>query len=95
MTMIVARVDNKLLVVLEPGNIAKMQAGKPVHLELKDYFLEVSIDVSIAYTPDMAWIMAEMKKGRPLLAVLEESLLRPERIIRPYHEAEKLKNVKL
>jgi hypothetical protein len=93
--MIVAKVDNKLIVVLEPGNIAKMQTGKPVHLDLKDYFPELSIGVLVAYTPDILWVMTEMKKGRSMLEVLEESLLRPERFNRPSQSTEYHKGMKL
>jgi hypothetical protein len=72
------------LIILEPGNIEAIQAGR----------LAVTNDhsVSVAYAPDHVWLQQEMlkiggDKLRPedMTRLLKEGLERPPVTDRPYH----------
>jgi hypothetical protein len=93
--MIVARADDSLLVILEPGNLDLIQIGKPVVIPLSHQVPELpSLKLSIAYTPDIVWIRDRLREGMPLPQAIESSLTRPEVHSRPSHPPEIFERVK-
>lgn len=88
--MLTARTGNRLLIVLEPGNIDQLQIGKPIAIKLPEGVTEIGI----AYTPDIVWVRNEVKRGESLITTLEKSLGRDEVHLRPHHEPESLQNIK-
>jgi hypothetical protein len=84
-----------ILLVLEPGNIEKLKQGEPIHKFLNEFLpnLGKSIEIVIAYTPDIEWV-AEQSEADPsrLPELLLESLTRPE-IVRTGPSTEDMKQV--
>jgi hypothetical protein len=94
--VIAARIDNKLLIVIEPGNIEKLKIGKPLIVPLNKFMPELpAVDLAIAYTPDIVWIAEQIKSGVSLLDALGQGLGRVEVFLRDAHDPENLENVKL
>lgn len=86
-----------ILLVLEPGNIEKLKRGEPIHKFLAEFMPELKTDVELvfAYTPDAVWVAEQLGKGRNagrLAEILEESLSRPEVVVRD-KTAEEMKKV--
>lgn len=84
-----------LLVILEPGNIAKLEAGQPIIKKLSDFLPGVNTDIVFAYTPDILFVTQKIREGCEVSEVLEESLTRPKIFTRNYHEAEDLSKAEL
>lgn len=97
--MIAARIDGEgktaILLVLEPGNIAKLEAGQPIYKFLNEFMpgLEERIELCFAYTPDAAWVTEQVLGGKDLLKTIEESMTRTPVFVRP-NEAEDMKKVR-
>jgi len=76
--MIVARMNNKILFILEPGNLAKLELGQPIVKKIKQFIpeLEREIEIAIGYSPDIQYVADEMNKGVSFEKALESSLER-------------------
>ena len=83
-----------ILIVLEPGNVASLQVGKPIGKNLSEFVDGMKGTITIAFTPDADWVREQIKGGARLLDTLEASLTRKEVYERPYHSPERLKNVR-
>lgn len=89
--MIKARVDDDILIVLEPGNIDMLEIGKPIFIPIP-----AGVDkVLIAYTPDVDWVMSQVRQGKSFSETLENSLTRPEVHTHATREPQELKDVKI
>lgn len=90
--MIVLKLDKALMLILEPGNIDKLQLGDPIIKDLKQFIPELSSDLKLimAWTPDCEWLAAQIKAGANLVDALKKSLTRDEVHVRPYKAAEDL-----
>ncbi len=70
------------IIVLEPGNIRKMKAGKPIDLNLEE--LGRPKRLFIDFTPDIEWLADKLKEVWPNLEagdlgkLIEASRTRPE-----------------
>lgn len=84
-----------LLIILEPGNIALLQAGRPIHRPLSDFLPTLGGTVSIAFTPDVPFVQREVEKGVPLMEAVEKSLTRKEVFERPKHAIKHYPNVEI
>jgi len=93
--MIFIRIGPTRIAVLEPANIVDLKAGEVIY--------SVDKSVVIAYTPDVLFMEQELKKIVDVDSTLspadfdkvhKASMLRPERIQRPYHETKNLKDGK-
>src|SRR5436305_13125931 len=76
-----------ILLVLEPGNIAKLKRGEPIHKFLQEFLpeLKTSVELVFAYTPDVVWVAEQLGKDRNagrLAEILAEPLSRPEVLVR-------------
>jgi hypothetical protein len=79
-----------LLILLEPGNVAKLQLGEPIVKDLKEFLPDFPpLEIVIGYCPDVQFVSAQVKAGMPFAEALQKSLDRPEVYVRP-HEAEYL-----
>jgi hypothetical protein len=54
-----------LMVILEPGNIANLQEGMPIGVNISP--LHAITKVAIAYTPDIEWLVQELQAGGPFV----------------------------
>lgn len=97
--MIAARLGTKdgadaILLVLEPGNIEKLKRGEPVHKFLNEFMpeLKTRVELIFAYSPDVPWVAEQVRAGGDLAEMLQESLSRPEVLIRD-RTAEEMKKV--
>lgn len=88
-----------ILLVLEPGNIERLQQGKPIHKWLNEFIPELPTQVELlfAYSPDVPWVAEQMKNAghddaEKLAEIIEESLTRKPVVIRD-RTAEELKRV--
>jgi hypothetical protein len=68
------------MLVLDPGNIERLKAGKPILKNLSDINPEFIFDFAVAYTPDMHFLMDRIKMGIEVTDALEESLKMPESV---------------
>lgn len=79
---------DSVLVILEPGNLAKLKTGQPMIINLNQYLpgLNGRVEVLLGYTPDIEFVSNCVQAAGGALAALgeaiAESLSRPE-IIRP------------
>lgn len=85
--MIYLKSGNTHILILEPGNLVDLKAGELIHSPDKE--------VVIVYTKDIAFFTQEFQKvidsngafsQEDFDRVHKESLNRPEKINRPYHE---------
>lgn len=100
--MIAARMhdgDGKVIImlVLEPGNIEKLQKGQPIHKFLSEFVPELpsNIELLLSYTPDAVWVSEQINKSMDALGLAEaidQSLTRKPVFIRD-RTAEELKRV--
>jgi hypothetical protein len=86
-----------IMLVLEPGNLEKLKQGQPIHKWLNEFIpgLDRKVELILAYTPDMEWVVKKIGKSRDMETVataIEESLSRPEVLVRG-RTAEELKRV--
>lgn len=88
-----------ILLVLEPGNLEKLKSGQPIHKWLNEFMPELphKVELLFAYSPDVPWVAEQMQKihdkdAIKLAQIIEESLTRPEVLIRD-HTAEEMKRV--
>lgn len=86
-----------LMIVLEPGNIEKLKRGEPIHKFLNEFLPELNtkIELLFAYSPDVVWVAEQIGKNGSaarLVEIIEESLSRPEVLIRG-KSAEEMKQV--
>jgi hypothetical protein len=86
-----------VMLVLEPGNFEKLKQGQPIHKWLNEFVpeLQTKIELLFCYSPDVEWVAEQMqRKGGndaiTLAQIVEESLSRPEVIVRG-QDAERLK----
>jgi hypothetical protein len=88
--MLAFRMDNLLCLVLEPGNIDKLQIGQPIVKDLREFIpdLPEPMMLMLAWTPDAMWVADQLKRGKPVAETLEKSLTREEVHVRPYQAAE-------
>ena len=64
------------LIVLEPANIARIQMGEPIVLDLAKFGLP-PVQMVIAYSPDTIWVAEQVvKHGKDVLDSLRLSLMR-------------------
>lgn len=57
---------NKLiLLILEPGNLAKLKRGEPIHKDLNEFVPELNpkTELLLAYTPDIEWVADQLTEG--------------------------------
>lgn len=97
--MIVAQLEREgskmLLFVLEPGNLAKLETGKPIIKNLGDFLPECEgMKILIAYTPDIEWVAKEIVRTNDIAGSIDASLNRRP-IYRESEEAEKLERADL
>jgi len=77
-----------ILMILEPGNIEKLKQGQPIHKFLNEFIPELPtrIELMFAYSPDVEWVAREIEKApkdaQHLAEILQESLSRPEVLVR-------------
>lgn len=101
--MIAARLHDEkgicILLVLEPGNIERLQQGKPIHKWLNEFIPELSskVELLFAYSPDVPWVAEQMQKlgtkdAVTLGEIIEQSLSRKPVLVRD-RTAEELKRV--
>ena len=82
--MIVLNSGDKVLIIIEPGNIECLKKGLPMKLPQ---------NMAMVYTPDMEWFMDKViqcKEGispEKLSELILEGLERKEVFERPYHPA--------
>lgn len=94
--MIVARAAGDkgelLLMVLEPGNIAKMQLGQPIVKKLKEFLPELpeDIELMICLCPDVGYLAERVRSGDDFVEALEKAMKRPEVYVRDHKDAEDL-----
>lgn len=88
--MIVARMEKEdgqpsLLLLLEPGNIGKLQLGQPIIKNLKQFMpdLEQDIEIVIGYSPDVQFVADQVAAGESFLDAVSKSMKRKEVYVRP------------
>lgn len=84
-----------VMLVLEPGNIEKLQRGEPIHKWLNEFIPELptKVELLLAYTPDAVWVAEQVKGSKDaieLATVIERSLSRKPVLVRD-KTAEELK----
>lgn len=60
-----------VMLVLEPGNIEKIKKGQPIHKFLTEFLpgFDRQVELVIAYTPDMDWVVGKIGKSRDMETV--------------------------
>ena len=88
-----------ILLVLEPGNIERLQQGKPIHKWLNEFIPELptKVELLFAYSPDVMWVAEQMQNAghddaAKLAEIVQESLTRKPVVVRD-RTAEELKRV--
>jgi hypothetical protein len=86
-----------ILFVLEPGNLEKLKRGEPIHKYLSEFIpsLGRKVEMVIAYTPDIDWVVEQIGKSRDMETIamaIHESLSR-ETVVRDSKSAEDMKRV--
>jgi len=82
--MIVLNSGDKVLIIIEPGNIENLKKGLPMKLPQ---------NMALVYSPDTEWLMEKICQHEggispeKLSDILIESLNRKEVFERPYHPA--------
>lgn len=100
--MIAARLHDEsgkivIMLVLEPGNIEKLQKGDPIHKFLSEFVPELpaNIELLLSYTPDAVWVSQQINKETDALSLgeaIDQSLSRRPVFIRD-RTAEEMKRV--
>ncbi len=100
--MIAARLHKEkavcILLVLEPGNLEKLEKGEPIHKFLNEFIpdLKTPVELLLAYTPDAVWVAEQMKHcpndAQRLAEIVEKSLSRKPVLVRD-RTAEEMKRV--
>jgi hypothetical protein len=85
-----------LLIVLEPGNLAKLQTGNPILKNLREFIPDLprEMDLMIAFSPDTVWVAQQVQNGADLVETLEKSLSRKDNFRTP-EASEALRKVEL
>lgn len=86
-----------IMLVLEPGNIEKLQKGEPIHKFLNEFIPEINskIELVFSYTPDAAWVAEQVSKKTDALGLgeaIDQSLSR-EPVTRRGRTTEEMKKV--
>jgi hypothetical protein len=86
-----------LLIVLEPGNLAKLKEGQPIHKFLSELLpgFQRRVELVFAYSPDVVWVAEQIGESRDMETVaraIEKSLTRPEVLVRG-RSAEEMKRI--
>jgi hypothetical protein len=76
-----------VMLVLEPGNLEKLKQGQPIHKFLTELLpgLNRNVELVLAYTPDMEWVVGQIGKSRDMETIgtaLQDSLTRAEVVVR-------------
>lgn len=100
--MIIAKLDDKdgkncLLMILEPGNIAKLQLGQPIVKDLREFIPELKspYEIVIGFCPDVEFLADKVRAGMDFTQALELAMKRKEVYVRDYKDAETLTRHKL
>lgn len=90
--MIVARMGEEgapdsLLVLLEPGNLAKLQLGQAITKDMSEFLPGVTpgTNLVIGFCPDVQFVADRVKAGDSFFEALKASMDRPEVFLRPDH----------
>ena len=70
---------DQLILVVEPGNIAKLELGQPIVKRLNEFLPELpgEVNLVLAFSPDVPWVVEQFNSGRTDLGqIVEESLSR-------------------
>lgn len=93
--MIIARATGEdgnqlLLMILEPGNISKLELGQPIIKKLKEFIPELpeEIEFMIALCPDVAYLAKRVKDGDDFISALKKAMKRPNVYVRDHEDAE-------
>jgi hypothetical protein len=81
--------DKSLLIgmILEPTNLATLQAGQPLITGVNEFIPEATkrVDIGVAYSPDVEWLSGELKRrqrspitGEEFTKIMRESMQRVE-----------------
>jgi hypothetical protein len=90
--MIRAQAGDVFMLVIEPGNIDRLKAQKPIKIEVP----QGTKHLLVYYSPDVEFMAELIAKGVPFSEAFEASLGRPEVHERPNNKPEpQFKNVKL
>lgn len=86
--------DPLYMVILEPGNLAKLEQGKPICKNLKEFGHPENVQLLICYTPDIDYVSRSILAGTQPSEALEKSLQLPK-VIRGSEAAEQMVKVNL
>lgn len=87
--MIRAKSGELLILVIEPGNIDRIKAGKPISVPT-----EGVARVLIYFSPDVVWMQEQCAAGVPFAEALEMSQAREPIHERPNVPIVELRNIK-